>query len=182
MLSRCGCGPSDCQNWHVSGERKAATPLPGLALLTVQEAREEISLRPCGGNTAPSLSGLGGQTFNRRECSGQARRTLLFFALRVVPSLVDPLHSVLKQCSGGNIVGVDRRQLVAGVGRGGLLAGCKRMPASGRRHFFSSHRSSSHSPKRYDQSCLFSHCALSTVSTTHLELLGRHIGRLTLWM
>ena len=54
MLRRCGCGPSDCQNCEVSGERRARTPLPGFAELTVQEAREEISFRPGGGKDSGS--------------------------------------------------------------------------------------------------------------------------------
>lgn len=49
MFRWCGCGPSDCQNWDVEGERRAGTPQPGFEEETVQEAREEISLRPEGG-------------------------------------------------------------------------------------------------------------------------------------
>lgn len=56
MLRMCGCGPSDCQKWDVSGDRRAATPLPGLAVLTVHEASDEISLRPGGGNGSSSMS------------------------------------------------------------------------------------------------------------------------------
>ena len=49
MLRKCGWGPSDCQNRAVDGLRNAATPHPGLLLLTVQLASDEISLRPGGG-------------------------------------------------------------------------------------------------------------------------------------
>ena len=56
MFRRCGCGPSDCQNSDVSGERSAATPFPGFAVLTVHEARDEISFRPGGGNGSSSIS------------------------------------------------------------------------------------------------------------------------------
>lgn len=44
----CGCGPSDCQYCDGEGFRSAATPLPGLDVETVQEAREEISRRLAG--------------------------------------------------------------------------------------------------------------------------------------
>ena len=49
MFRWCGWGPSDCQNKDVLGERRAGIPQPGFELETVQEAREEISLRPGGG-------------------------------------------------------------------------------------------------------------------------------------
>lgn len=49
MFKWWGCGPSDCQNWVVLGERRAGIPQPGFEEETVQEAREEISLRPSGG-------------------------------------------------------------------------------------------------------------------------------------
>ena len=55
-VSRWGCGPSDCQSWARSGLRRAATPEPGLAVVTVHEASEEISLRPGGGNGVGSWS------------------------------------------------------------------------------------------------------------------------------
>ena len=48
MFSRCGCGPSDCQNSAVDGLRSCGMLQPGLLEPTVQEAREEISLRPGG--------------------------------------------------------------------------------------------------------------------------------------
>ena len=50
MVRRCGCGPSDCQNREVDGWRRAEIPHPGLLVLTVQLAREEISFKPGGGS------------------------------------------------------------------------------------------------------------------------------------
>jgi len=45
IFSVCGCGPSDCQNWVGDGCRRAVVPQEGLCVETVQDAREEISLR-----------------------------------------------------------------------------------------------------------------------------------------
>lgn len=45
-VSRCGCGPSDCQNWAGFRLRRASTPQEGLCVETDHEAREEISRRP----------------------------------------------------------------------------------------------------------------------------------------
>ena len=44
-FKKCGWGPSDCQNWAVDGWRSCGIEQPGLEEETVQEAREEISLR-----------------------------------------------------------------------------------------------------------------------------------------
>ena len=46
IVSKCGCGPSDCQNWPGLRLRRASTPQEGLCVETDQDAREDISRRP----------------------------------------------------------------------------------------------------------------------------------------
>jgi hypothetical protein len=41
----------------VDGWRRAATPQPGLLVLTVQEASDEISFSPRGGSGSPFVDG-----------------------------------------------------------------------------------------------------------------------------
>jgi hypothetical protein len=56
-VRRWGWGPSLCQNREVDGWRRAATPQPGLLVLTVQEASDEISFSPRGGSGSPFVEG-----------------------------------------------------------------------------------------------------------------------------
>ncbi len=51
MFSRCGCGPSLCQKYVGDACRSAATPHPGLYVLTVHDPSAEISRR-FGGSRA----------------------------------------------------------------------------------------------------------------------------------
>lgn len=59
MFSRCGCGPSDCQNRLVEGARSCGTAQPGFAVETVHDARPEMSLKCGGSGGGPVIGGSG---------------------------------------------------------------------------------------------------------------------------